>query len=377
LNRIVAIKCYGFDWHDRFGLSESVAADRLSSYAADWALLQNAIDPLPTSDVEQRIPKDVDERRLREALRERGIRTFETTAVYFQPDAYRRHPGLRPIAADGSVMQPFDWYVGLCPSSDEYLSERAALIEEVAAKLEPDGIFLSFIRFPGFWESWTPGASRASISEYCFCPRCLERFQRETSVELPATRRDAVALLQGELRPLWTAWKCELIAGATIALASAARRGNPGTEVLINGVALGRHDLSDAGRELLGQDLGRLSREAEHTELMLYHQILARRPRPWIRETVDELRPQVSGTLLACLQTSPAYLTGPHAALARKRSIPFAEFTEALQAVAESGADGVGIYHWTDLLEDDKVHDGRMGRALRAFRNGDAIEAAA
>ena len=66
LNRIVTIKCYGFDWHDRFGLSESEAAARLATYATDWALLQNSIDPLPSSDVEQKVPKRVDERRLRD-----------------------------------------------------------------------------------------------------------------------------------------------------------------------------------------------------------------------------------------------------------------------------------------------------------------------
>jgi hypothetical protein len=372
VNHVVAIKCYGFDWHGRFGLSESEAAARLSRHAADWALLQNAIDPLPGSDVAQVVPRGVDERRLRDALRARGVGTFETTAVFFQPTAYAARPDLRPVAADGSVMRPFDWYVGLCPSSEDYLTERCALMEEVVSTLEPDGIFLSFIRFPGFWEAWTPAVKPDEINEYCFCPRCLARFEHDTQIVLPQARVSAVALLQGELRPVWTDWKCKLIAHAAAALADAARRVRPSTQVLINGVVAG-----SAGRELLGQDLTRLSRGGNHVELMLYHQILARSPEPWITDVVREARPRVEGALLACLQLSPAYLTGPHAGAHRRSTIPFTEINEALRAVAASPADGVAVYHWNDLLEDDTAHDSRIGRALRRFRGLDGFEAAA
>jgi hypothetical protein len=366
VSRVVAMKCYGYDWLERLGLSEDEAADRLALHGCDWALLQNAIDPLPGSAVEQLAPAGHDEGRFRAALRERGMRVFETTSVFFQPEEHRRHPDLRPVADDGSVMEPYDWYVGLCPSSPDYLAERVELMERVVERHRPDGVFISFIRFPGFWELWLPGTQRRDVREYCFCERCLSRFQEETGVSL-RSGGDAVDRLQGELRPQWTDWKCSLIAGVVAELGAAARRVDADIEVLLNGIALGADDLGGAAVELLGQDLGRMSARGEHVELMFYHQILARRPGPWIRELTAQLRPQVHGNLLACLQTKAAYLEPPYDPAERAPEIPIEECREALQATAESPADGVCIFHWADLVEDDE-HGGRMGAAVREFK---------
>jgi hypothetical protein len=356
----VAIKCYGYDWLERFGLGEDEAADRLAAHGCDWALVQNALDPLPASAVDQGVPPGHDEGRFRAALRDRGMRVFETTSVFFQPEEHRRRPDLRPVADDGTVMEPYDWYVGLCPSSPEYLSERVELMEQVVHRYQPDGVFISFIRFPGFWELWLPGTRREEVREYCFCERCRARFQKDTGIGLSS---DAVARLQGELRSRWTDWKCSLIANVVKELGDAARRLDPNIEVLLNGIALGAGDLGGAGVELLGQDLARMSARGEHVELMLYHQILAREPGPWIERLTRELRPRVQGLLLAGLQTKAAYLGPPHDPALRAPDIPFEEYLSALRAAIAPPSDGVSLYHWADLLEDDE-RGGRMGAAL-------------
>jgi hypothetical protein len=162
---------------------------------------------------------------MREELRSRGLRSFEATAVFFQPEVYRTRPDMRPIDENGDVMEPFGWYVGLCPSNPEYLAERAARIEEVGSALQPDGLFLSFIRFPGFWELWMPDTERSEIREYCFCDRCLSRFQEEMGIVLPdGSTRERAAILQHELRVEWTAWKCGLIVEVIRTLKAAMRR---------------------------------------------------------------------------------------------------------------------------------------------------------
>ena len=156
----------------------------MARHGIDWALVQNLIDPLPGTAVTQIAPPSTyGDRRFRDALRERGIRTFEATSVFFRPLAYESQPDLQPLNASGARMERFGWYVGLCPSSPAYLGERAAVMEEVASSFQPDGVFLSFIRYPAFWELWMPETSRSQIEEYCFCERCLERFQSETGIE--------------------------------------------------------------------------------------------------------------------------------------------------------------------------------------------------
>lgn len=373
MNRIVAMKSYGFDWANRFGLSAAEAAATFVRQGVDWVLLQNLRDPLPGSAVDQAPPgPGYDDRRLRDALRARGLRTYESTAVFFQPASLAAHPDLRPIDAEGRPFEQVGWYAGLCPSSSSYLAARSALMEEVVATFEPDGIFLSFIRFPGFWEMWMPETPRSAIREYCFCDRCLARFQQETGIVLPEGSAAVRArVLQGELRTEWTAWKCGLIAGVVAALREAAERQRPGIEVMVNGVALGRGDYGNAVMEVLGQGLEALSGSADQVELMFYHQILRRDPVPWISAMTAEARRRTPRAILACLQGKADYLDPLYAAGRRRPTIPVAELEAALGAVAASAADGVMFYHWRDFLEDE-AGGGRMTAALRAFKDGAA-----
>jgi hypothetical protein len=374
MNGIVAVKNYGFEWYLRYGLSEEEAADAMVRHGIDWVAVQNLRDPLPTSAVVQELPgPPYEDRRFRDALRSRGLRIFEATAVFFRPAAYAAHPELRPVDAEGRVMQPYGWYVGLCPSSPAYLAERAAVMEEVVSTLEPDGVFLSFIRFPGFWELWMPETRRSDIIEYCFCERCLARFSEETGETLPDGPTAArAAVLRHELRDRWTDWKCGLIASVVTALRGAAERARPGITVLLNGVALGQADYRNAVAEVLGQRLETLTGPADAVELMFYHQILRRDPAPWIESLAPEAKRRTTMTVLACLQGKPDYL-GPLYADGRRRPvIPFDEYLAALRAVAASPADGVMVYHWVDFLENELLGDGRMVEALRAFGSGTA-----
>lgn len=369
MNRLVGVKNYGFEWTTIHGLDEEAAADRLVAHGVDWVVVQNLIDPLPASAVTQAPPPtSYEDRRFREALHKRGLRVFEATAVFFQPKLYAARPDLRPVDARGQTMEPFGWYVGLCPSSPACLAERAALVEEVVATLASDGVFLSFIRFPAFWELWMPETRREEISEYCFCERCTSRFQAETGQWLPDGPVSLRAsLLQSELRGAWTRWKCELIADAVATFRAAAQRARPGTELMVNGFGFGRDDFGNAVEEVLGQDVEILSRHADHFDLMFYQQILRREPAPWITRVTSEVRGHTERTLLGCVQAKAGYLDLLYAAGRRAPAVPPQEFEGALRAIAESPADGVLVYSWKDVLEDEAA-GGRMVRALRAFK---------
>lgn len=368
----MAVKSYGFEWSNSYGLTESQAASAMARHGIDWAVIQNLRDPLPGTAVAQIMPPPTyDDRRFRDALHHRGIRTFEATAVFFRPDAYAAHPDLQPVNEMGVRMEQFGWYVGLCPTSPTYLAERAAIMEEVVATLEPDGIFLSFIRYPGFWELWMPETKRSEIREYCFCERCLLRFQVDTGIELPdGTTSERASILRHELRAEWTKWKCDVIADVIGTLKLAAQRASPGVEVLLNDIAMGRGDYDNAVEDILGQSLESMSLHADHHELMFYYQILRREPAPWIAAFVEEARRRTDRTLLACLQTKADYLEPLYATGRRRTEISSEEFSQALGAVSDSAADGVMVYHWKDLLEDEIVADGVMTAALRGFKDG-------
>ncbi|MCV2394357.1 hypothetical protein OEB99_08550 [Actinotalea sp. M2MS4P-6] len=368
---IIGVKCYGFDWMTRLGLDERSAARLMASHGVDWALIQNTMDPLPTSGVAQVQPAHYDERRFRDELRNHGIKTYESTAVFFQPDMVAAEPDLRPVADDGSPMEMFDWYLGVSPHSRDYLARRVELMERVVATHDPDGVFLVFIRFPGFWEGWTPRVARDQIHDYGFAPGSTRRFAEDTGIDLPDADPATVArVVLAEHMAEWVRWKCDVVTDAAAQLAEAARRARPGTETLINGLAFPRADRGDLGREVLGQDLGAISGVAEHVETMIYHQILGRDTDAWVAEVVEDLRPRVAGTLLPSLQTSVAYTEPPHHTAGRAAELPPSEVVDVLRSVARTAADGVTVYHWTDIADEEINGDGVMAAGLRAYKEG-------
>ena len=368
---IIAVKCYGYEWMTQLGLDEVAAARLMAQHGVDWALVQNTLDPLPESGVPQRQPDAYDERRLRDALRERGIKVFESTAVFHQPAAVEADESLRPVGDDGAPLEKFDWYLGVSPHDPAYLARRIELMEEVVATHEPDGVFLSFIRFPGFWEAWTPAVRRDDIRDLGFAQASIDRFASETGTEVPAgsvaeRARHILARHPDE----WVNWKCGVVVDAVRKLTDAAKAVRPEVETIINGVAFPATDRGDLARRVLGQDLGAISQVAEHIETMVYHQILARDPRTWVPEVVADLRPRVRGTLLPSIQTSPDYTYPPHDGAGRSPLLPPEEVVDVLRAIAATPADGITVYHWTDVAADDLHGDGVIAAGLRAYKDG-------
>ncbi|MEW5815800.1 MAG: hypothetical protein AB1798_10465 [Spirochaetota bacterium] len=379
MNRIVGMKNYGQEWYTTFKLEYNQAVEMLTRQGVDLVVIQNLLDPLPSSMVAQEIPlkqkkrfSEYRDEAFRESLRAKGIKYYEATALFFDPREYAIEPNLRPVGSDGCVMEPYGWYVGLCPTNPQYLKKRIAKVEEVTERYKPDGLFLGWIRYPGFWELWMPETYRAGITEYCFCNRCLERFQEETGLTVPeGPTAMKAAYIQHELRLSWTDWKCRIIADVVGQIKRAGQRYRPDISIMINTLPFTRSDYGNVMEEVTAQSLELLAGHADSFELMLYHQILRRDPVEFIKKVTEEAEARTTRILLATLQTKADYLQDIYKAGRRKQEIPFEEHLAALRAVAASPADGVMVYHWKDYLEAEAKGDRRMSGALRAFKEGE------
>lgn len=370
MNPIIGVKAYGWDWSSVHQLSMRQAAERMAKQGIDWALVQNLVDPLPGSAVDQRPPAGVyDDRQWVATLQDSGRRVFQSTAVFFAPSEFENDPSLRPVDQYGEVFKPFSWYFGVCPTHPAYLARKIERVAQAVHATSPDGVFLSFLRFPGFWEMWLPDTPRSAIREYCFCERCMHQFAEAHALELPAGgpavwRR----LISNELREAWTDWKCSWIAQVALRLRAAALNVKPGLEFMLNGFGLGTGDFDNAVEQLLGQRFGELDSAFDHYELMFYFQILKRDPACWIPARIKQARAQTSRTVLACLQGQAEYLESMYADGGRERSITAEQWEGALRAVARSGADGVLTYSWRDLLADEAAGGQRVLSMLRYKR---------
>ncbi len=93
----------------------------------------------------------------------------------------KEHPDATPVGTDGRPCPAPDGWQGVCPTHPGY---RAAKMEEFRRALadhDIDGIRLDYHHAHASWEQAKP-----NMPDTCFCDRCLDRFVRETKIDLPA-----------------------------------------------------------------------------------------------------------------------------------------------------------------------------------------------
>jgi hypothetical protein len=369
-----AVKVYDYQWATTFGMSAEQAAAELVRDGMDTVLIRNALDPLPNSGVDQLaylaaagerpLPSD---RAWSDALKAVGMQVLQTTALFFDPDLVDRFPDARPIDATGVPSTGFDWYLGVCPTHEGYLETKIARLVRVVEELEPDGLFLSFTRYPGFWENWVPDYVFTAADQFCFCDRCRSRFTEECGVSLPAgdcaTQASAIVRDHAEA---WHAWRAGVIRQAIARIREAVAADRPGFPVMLNTLPFPPSDYDglDVRRTIAAQDLAALGEVIDHFELMTYLQIL-HRPDSWLEPVIEEARALAPGKRLLCtLQVAPLYTDGIHAGRGRAPEITAEEMGATARAALDAGADGLVFYHWTDFLEDE-AHGGRKRVVLR------------
>lgn len=370
------MKVYDYQWATSFGMDAATAAAELVRDGIDTVLVRNQIDPLPTSGVDQEAylasgasVSVAADRAWSDALRAAGLRVYQTTALFFDPDLLQSFPDARPVDANGAPHVGFDWYLGVCPTHDGYLAAKIDRLQRVGTELEPDGLFLSFTRYPGFWENWVPGYTFTNDDRFCFCPRCRARFAADLELDLaPGDAATQARFILEEYGAAWTAWRTRRIVEVIDRIAASVRSARPHLEVMLNTLAFPASDFDgiDGRREIAAQDLAILRGSVDRFELMTYLQILDR-PDSWLEPVVADARGPLPDRPLYCtLQVAPLYIDGIHAGRGRAREITAKELDHSARAALAAGADGLVFYHWTDFLVDEAA-GGRKRAVLRGL----------
>jgi hypothetical protein len=219
-------------------------------------------------------------------------------------------------------------------------------------ELAPDGVFLSFCRWPGFWERWTPDKRRETMPEYSYDAATLARFRSETGCDAPASGpAEAAQWIATHAREAWAGWKCSVIAQAARTLGDAARQAHPQAQIMLNTLPLAPEDWANARAEVFGQDVAALAEVVDAFEVMTYHQILKRRV-GWIGSRGSQVKAITGKPTFCTVQARPLYLDGMHAVENRHPELSPDEFQRAVQSARQAGVDGVIVFTLTDLLRE-------------------------
>jgi hypothetical protein len=374
----IAMKVYDYQWAATFGMAPEAAAAELAGDGVNTVLVCNQIDPLPTSGVDQEAylaggeaPSVATDRAFSDALRAAGMRVYQTTALFFDPELMASFPDARPVDANGDFDRGFDWYHGVCPTHEGYFAVKIERLRRVAGELGPDGFFLSFTRFPGFWENWVPGYGFGHKDRFCFCDRCRARFATDMGIDLPAGGAAGQArVILGEFGAEWTAWRSARVVEAIERIAGEVRAVVPDAGIMLNTLPFPAAEFGglDVRREIAAQDLATLRRVVDRFELMTYLQIL-NRPDGWLEPVVADARLDAPDRPLLCtLQVAPLYTEGIHAGRGRAEEMTAADLHRTARAALDAGADGLVFYHWTDFLVD-AAEGGTKRQVLRGLRD--------
>ncbi len=278
----------------------------------------------------------------RAAARADGLKLFLIFPVFQDPEAIKADPGLAAITAAGRPAKD-DWVEFVCPAREDYLRRKVDRLKALVAAGRPYAVSLDFIRYFVFWEKVAPDRDLASLPQTCFCPVCLEGFQKEMGLAIPAALTAAADragwILSGHAAE-WAEWKCRTIARAVARLAAAAREIEPSVKINLHAVPWRRDDFGGAARSIAGQDLARLAPSVDLLSPMTYHHMVRRTP-AWVHDVVADIALQAPGTpILPSIQVSQAYV---------EEDLPPAEFRAAAVEALEPPSTGVVLWSWDAL----------------------------
>ncbi|MEW6261139.1 MAG: hypothetical protein AB1547_14690, partial [Thermodesulfobacteriota bacterium] len=274
--------------------------------------------------------------------RKKGYRVYLAFNAFGGKDGWKRHPDSVPVMADGMSMDRkpgLRGFGGMCPTHEggrlERLAELSRWVTSFGGSDGIDGVFLDFIRYPGYWESPDP-----ELIDTCYCDRCMARFSADTGIclpDIPASQR-ADWIGRNHHRSVWAAWKVERIL-SFIREARAVLQANPSGRKLVLGlftVPFTEYERQAALSAVLGQDVRRMAELVDVVSPMLYPGLMGK-PASWVGRMVGYY-----GEMLAA---SPCRLWP----ILQATDCAVELFDRSLAAVRDAGAEAVSVYSFSGM----------------------------
>jgi len=278
----------------------------------------------------------------RSLAKKNNIPTFIIVPIFYNAEELEKRPDLFAITNEGEKASE-DWVKFVCPTREDYRSQRIEYVKSLVRELNPEGISLDFIRYFVFWEMVYPDRTLNSLPNTCFDSHCLEEFQKATKIKIPqelfVTSEKAKWIIDNHLQE-WTEWKCQVIASMIKALAEEARKIKPDIKINVHAVPWRRDDFGGAIKIIAGQDLAQIAAYTDYISPMCYHHMVLRDP-AWVHSVVEDVYNLTHDQIIPSIQVKETYID---------KELTLSEFKEALAEALKPPSKGVVFWNW-DTLE--------------------------
>jgi len=282
----------------------------------------------------------------RSDLKSAGICFGTICPVFYDPDSWDQHPDWRTVDKSGNDF-PDSWQKMICPSCEDYREFKLSIIQEVLEKFHPEFLILDFIRLPVDWEMITSDTRIESIREYCFCPRCRQKYA--ASRVHPRVNHQSKIYHSPEMNITsddrqWINWRASLITSFVANVKHLVKIVSPSTKIVVQIVPWRVVDYEGGLLRIAGQDIQSISENCDFLSPMIYHRLIQQEV-SYIRELTQHLFWQTGKPVLPSIQADD--FTNPG-------SLSSFEFETALRMtdIAQVSA-GVMIFNW-GMLWDEK-----------------------
>ncbi|MDA1215135.1 MAG: hypothetical protein O2955_21765 [Planctomycetota bacterium] len=300
------------------------------------------------------IPEEIDR------YHELGLKVFaEFNSMHFS-DYLKEHPDAAPIGSDGQLSPPPHGWQGVSPFHTGYRKNRMDEFRRVLKTFEIDGIWLDYHHAHASWERDKPVMPDTDFSSVA-----LQRFSKQTGIELPAEVPKAAKLLLETHRDAWTQFRCDVFTDWVREYREILNEVRPHALLGTFHCPWSSDDYDGAIRHKLAIDLPAQAKYLDIFSIMPYHARFGHSEDPaWIARQTASL-----GKLLDLKgATEEKQKIWPIVQLADwGETVDVEQVAQVLDYGTQHPATGIMVFHWSGVLQQwEKVES--LGMAYQAMR---------
>ena len=269
-----------------------------------------------------------------ERLQSQGIKIYAEFATLNGKNYVEDHPEAWPIDENGHKAEQASWFMGVCPTNEQFRKYRMDQLRELLQSYDLDGVWMDYVHWHAQFEEPEP-----ILPETCFCPSCLSSFEKSIGILIPgiSTTEKANWILENK-DPEWRDWKCEVIQSWAIAMRNIIKQEKPVALLGLFHCPWEDEAFEGARRRILGLDYDLLREAVDVFSPMVYHGRMGKAP-GWVKENIEWFNRRVKiekGSYPKVWPIVQAY-DDPY-------PISPGEFESVLSGVIRAGASGVMMF---------------------------------